>query len=372
MQPMFFQRYAEIQNDTNLVCVTHFLGLPAAMDKIPQLTSQAIALLLQDCYETIIMRKTKQMTNYYMTRKHHMASSKEINKKLTEEKKASKKNQFTIHTLSGLFTGAFCAAIFNPWDKALYLSVKHCRPFLSAENFVRPFQGVLQAISQRSFAWGSYYIAQGEMKATLYPYLREELGWSDSNAQLAIGMTAGSISAIVNNPLSMIKYHTWGEEKRHFISSVKLHLKNGSITSLAKGLAPTLTRDIIFGMFYESFRHITFNYAKTLTNYEKVQSSSPYIRFVSDMVAAGCGTILSSPFNYVRNMHYATPLGEKPLSTMTTLKQLYTKNSHLPLVSQMNIFRERFRIGWGTARVATGMATGQLVFDNINKMLMKK
>ena len=36
------------------------------------------------------------------------------------------------------------AGLFNPWDRALYLSVKHSRPFLSGENFQRPYQGFWQ------------------------------------------------------------------------------------------------------------------------------------------------------------------------------------------------------------------------------------
>jgi hypothetical protein len=48
------------------------------------------------------------------------------------------------HTLvkinCGLLGGISQAGLFNPWDRALYLSVKHNRPFLSGLNFINPYQ----------------------------------------------------------------------------------------------------------------------------------------------------------------------------------------------------------------------------------------
>jgi hypothetical protein len=40
---------------------------------------------------------------------------------------------------SGIISGAVQAVVFNPWDRALYLSVKDLRPFLHLENFRHPF-----------------------------------------------------------------------------------------------------------------------------------------------------------------------------------------------------------------------------------------
>ncbi|EWM23565.1 hypothetical protein Naga_101424g1 [Nannochloropsis gaditana] len=44
----------------------------------------------------------------------------------------------------GLIGGVTQAGLFNPWDRALYLSVKYSRPFLSVANFQRPYQGFWQ------------------------------------------------------------------------------------------------------------------------------------------------------------------------------------------------------------------------------------
>lgn len=55
----------------------------------------------------------------------------------------------------GLIGGITQAGLFNPWDRALYLSVKESRPFLAWDNFSRPYQGFGQAILQASMLfWG--------------------------------------------------------------------------------------------------------------------------------------------------------------------------------------------------------------------------
>ncbi len=43
--------------------------------------------------------------------------------------------------VAGTTVGALQAVLFNPWDRALYLSVKEKRPFLHRANFTQPFQG---------------------------------------------------------------------------------------------------------------------------------------------------------------------------------------------------------------------------------------
>ena len=42
----------------------------------------------------------------------------------------------------GFTSGLLQAAVFNPWDRALYLSVLHHRRFLHHDNFQEPMRGV--------------------------------------------------------------------------------------------------------------------------------------------------------------------------------------------------------------------------------------
>lgn len=46
-----------------------------------------------------------------------------------------------ISFVCGLLAGAAQAGVFNPWDRALYLSIKNKNRFLSFENFEKPYQG---------------------------------------------------------------------------------------------------------------------------------------------------------------------------------------------------------------------------------------
>ena len=79
--------------------------------------------------------------------------------------------------------------------------------------------------------------------------------------------------------------------------------------------------------------------------------------------------MVSSPFNYVRNIKYGWPSESQPPSSYRILIDLCkdTKNSgrfarHL---------QERLRLGWGTARVAFGMAVGQYLYETAKVSLDK-
>jgi len=57
----------------------------------------------------------------------------------------------------GFASGLVQAGLFNPWDRALYLSVKFERKFLHPLNFVEPWKGVLQTLIQRAISAGFYF-----------------------------------------------------------------------------------------------------------------------------------------------------------------------------------------------------------------------
>jgi hypothetical protein len=57
-----------------------------------------------------------------------------------------------INTVAGIVCGLFQAGLFNPWDRALYLSVRDRRHFLHPANFKNPFQGFWQAIVHRTIS----------------------------------------------------------------------------------------------------------------------------------------------------------------------------------------------------------------------------
>jgi hypothetical protein len=62
--------------------------------------------------------------------------------------------------VAGTFSGVVQAGLFNPYDRALYLSVRDQRPFVHVGNFVEPFRGFSQAVVQRTIAGGLYFVLQ--------------------------------------------------------------------------------------------------------------------------------------------------------------------------------------------------------------------
>jgi hypothetical protein len=108
------------------------------------------------------------------------------------------------HFSCGLVSGLIQAIVFNPWDRALYLSVKESRIFCTMENFRHPFSGLLQTIFQRAISAGLYF----PLEQSFMEYLSEK--YSNKNISLhwialASGTCAGAINGLALNPLAAIK-----------------------------------------------------------------------------------------------------------------------------------------------------------------------
>jgi len=103
----------------------------------------------------------------------------------------------------GLTSGVLQAAVFNPWDRALYLSVKCERRFLDARNFFHPMAGVLQTISQRAISVGLYFPLEDIFSRVLSSH------WTNSEHRIGLifiaGTLGGAINGIIMNPLASIK-----------------------------------------------------------------------------------------------------------------------------------------------------------------------
>ncbi|KTD53774.1 hypothetical protein Lsan_4184 [Legionella santicrucis] len=274
------------------------------------------------------------------------------------------KQKLNIDVASGLLAGASTSGLFNPWDRALYLSVKYNRSFLLSQNFKSPYQGFSQSFVQRAFLGGIYYMAQGELNRYFFPYLRNNLGINQTLSQFFVGMAAGSIGGVLTNSISAIKYHTWGHENASFRSSIREMWRLGGIKPFLKGTTATMTRDMVFGSTYEMLRSLISSTVKKSENKTPNENKSS-LEFIHNATAAGVATIVSSPFNYVRNMQYATPPNLKPPTTKEALTKVWneSKNSQRSFLGRMSFFQQQFRIGWGTARVAVGMAVGQKLFN---------
>lgn len=254
----------------------------------------------------------------------------------------------TINLISSFSTGVIQAPLFNPCDRALYLSIKEKRAFLDSHNWKNPYQGFSNSIISKSLSCGSYF------------WLINYFADITNNAFIA-GVCTGSISAIISNPVSVVRYQMWGNESRPLYSMSKEMYLSGGIKPFFKGCGSGIQRDAIFGGVF-LFGH---------EYWEKIFFDSKYRRekiFISDTCSAFFATALSSPFNFIMNHKYRTKPNEltpSALNIMSILKSDIIFHQKNKIIYTTN----RLMIGWGTMRVGVGMAFGYQVYDMIKNQL---
>lgn len=266
----------------------------------------------------------------------------------------------SIDFAASLAAGVTVAGAFNPYDRALYLSVKNNRPFLDAKNFRHPYQGFLQAVLQRTYTGGLYFFMQSELRRQLLPALKAQ-NTPPAAAQFLVGTAAGSATAIMSNGLAAVKYHTWGQDNRALMQSIVAMWRDGGLTPFFRGTSSTLARDMTFGAVYELMRH----------QLRQINQESTGNRFVWDCSAALTATIASAMFNYARTKQYATQPSETAPSIWSICKALHDNSKQYTGLERARFFQQRLRLGWGTGRVGLGMAAGQYLFDETRARLSR-
>jgi hypothetical protein len=128
----------------------------------------------------------------------------------------------------------------------------------------------------------------------------------------------------------------------------------GGMRPFVAGTLATVSRDMTFGGCFALLRH-------------GLQSpdDSKTKKVIINMFAGFMATLLSSPMNYVRNIHYATPPSVHHESARVILYQLWKKSetNTTSLFSRCVYLQHQLRVGWGTARVACGMALGAHIYE---------
>lgn len=246
--------------------------------------------------------------------------------------------------LCGLLAGIAQAGVFNSYDRALYLSIREERPFLHAENWKHPYQGFFQSLNTRALAGGLYFPAEHFALRTFPEH------------HFVAGMVAGTINAVLLNPLTAVKYKTWGRAENRGVLTEILHMASvASWRPFVKGLTPTILRDVVFGGTYTLLR-------LNIAEYTEV----PTANFCAAMLA----TVLSGPFNYVRNIQFATRSLEPAKSVPTVLTELTRETMAVHgVLNRLSFVQTKLRIGWGTARVAMGMSFAHGVYDWLHEWM---
>jgi hypothetical protein len=262
-----------------------------------------------------------------------------------------------VSFVSGLAAGVAQAGLFNPFDRALYLSIKNDTKFLNPENFQGPYQGFFQSVGHRALSGGLYYPLEHFFITLLPAEAALDPGSPGAFYNFLAGMAAGSVNAIICNPISAIKYKTWGRDvNRGMVKESMEMLRKGGIRPFCNGLVPTVIRDLVFGGTY-TFLRFELQY--------RLQLSSEY-QWASNFMAAALATVVSGPFNLARNVQFATKSRHIAYTVKEVLTHFAQETSKRPTFYERSVYvQHRLRLGWGTARVALGMSFGHFVYDKL-------
>jgi len=259
-------------------------------------------------------------------------------------------------TVSGLVSGCVVAGAFSPWDRALYLSVSRNRPFLTGANWTTPYHGFNQAIIQRVVSNSCYFVLQRQVME----FGKNLVAAKKLNGllySLYVGSVAGALNGMFLNQLATVKYHMWNNPGWSFSTASSHMYRKGGLNVFFKGIRATGMRDMTFGCVYEPLRRL-------LRRLHPDLSSS--VVFLFNAASAAVATVASGPFNYIRTMQYAHPPDLPPPKHLTVLASLAGEVRGQPTLSaKLWYLQAKLRVGWGTARVAVGMAVGQQVFDYV-------
>jgi hypothetical protein len=128
---------------------------------------------------------------------------------------------------------------------------------------------------------------------------------------------------------------------------------------------------MVFGGVYSTLR---FTFERKLRNVlisdPDATVQSGVIAPFSQFTAAAIATTASSPINYWRNMQFDTKVGSKPVGLIMCMSELKCSIVDAPTtLDRVRQIGMKLRVGWGTIRVATGMAVGQQLYDYFSRKL---
>ena len=249
---------------------------------------------------------------------------------------------------AGFAAGVVVTGALNPVDKALFLSVAERRAFLHPLNWRAPFQGLTQSVFGRAASSGLWFPL--ERLALESPAHAACAAVSPSLAVVLSGQAAGAVNAVLLSPFAFVKYQTWGlpDNKRGFYRVARKAFRAAGPAIFFRGLPATVLRDVIFGG--------TFSLARQRLRAAGIPHSC------ADFVAAGASTVLSAPLNYARNLQFGAPWSSPTPPAGRAMRALLRQAGAQPTrLAMLYYVCQRTNVGWGTLRVAGGMAiTSQL------------
>jgi hypothetical protein len=265
---------------------------------------------------------------------------------------------------AGFAAGLTITGLLNPYDRALYLSVANRRRFLHPSNWASPYQGIGQSLVSRVISTGLWFPLERLARDALHSHDSKNALPAAAQAALA-GQMAGVVNAMLLAPLSMVKYQTWGlpDGERGAASTVRAMYRKAGLSAFFRGLAPTVARDCVFGALRQKLR----SEAEQSPALRATGAPPDTLHFVADACSAGVATTLSAPLNYARNTAFATPVEQPVRGIAAALAALARETCSQPSArAGLRHLSRRLNVGWGTARVAGGMALSAFAFEHFS------
>ena len=226
-----------------------------------------------------------------------------------------------------LIVGISQAIIFNPIDKAIYTSIITNTSIFNKFNWKKPFSGSSNNIYTRVITCGLYFY--------LIDYTKE---LNTIQASFLISLT----TSLVLNPFNVIKYRSYGSNISTYNSFMTTY-KNHGLKFAKIGLSSLIMRDFVFNLVY--------------LNYKKNNNDLIY-----NCGVICAGSIISSPFHFIRNMKYYNDESIYNITKSFTDNFKTTKNKLSYIIKQ-------FGIGHGTLRTIAGVYTGQAMYSSLKEFV---
>jgi hypothetical protein len=261
--------------------------------------------------------------------------------------------------LAGLVSGLSNAGLFNWYDKALYESMKHNRPFLHLDNFRNPWQGFQAAIVGRVLSYGMFFPI-AESCENFYK------SYSDNPeiVRFLSSQSTGMLICLPLAPISAIKYRMWGSHHGYIDTSIKMY-HHGGMVPFFQGIVPTLWRDCCWASAFVFTKHHGVELVRSFDfgegSYAALIKSS--CEFSAVTMAGMIATAASSPFNYVRNLVYSSHHSKKIPGVWKSIGILFCEARTQREMSYFGFLQHRLNVGFGTARVAIGMAVSNKIYE---------
>jgi hypothetical protein len=289
-----------------------------------------------------------------------------------------------VNFVAGLIVGIINSIAFHPLDKAFYLRsidpIETREHLCALKYWEEPLAGLRTTFYQRIFSSSIYFMMQGELGTKLKPVMQNQWRFKEYTSQMAIGLLSGFVTGFFSNASYAVKYYTinYKPKGKPLENSIEMW-RQGGLKPFFNGIYPGASRDMLFGVFYESTNYLLDQYLIKPMNEATPEASTTTkeaVYFGSRFFSATIATTISSPLNYARNIQFKTSPQQKQPSVYSILRDVW-RESNQAIINKPGFFsralhlQDKLMLGVGTARAGLGMALGQLMFNHTKTIVRR-